>query len=104
MRMITKSTGIITTVAGAGKSGYSGDGGPALLAMLHDPYSIVIDASSGMMYISDTFNRVVRSVIVTLDVTTRGPSASSVARPPTAVTSIPTASAPSSAGEICYDM
>ena len=103
MRMITKSTGIITTVAGTGKGGYSGDGGPAVLAMLYDPYSVDIDASSGMMYISDTFNRVVRSVTLTLNVTSR-PSASPVAGAPTAVTSIPTAAVPSSAGEICYDM
>ena len=97
VRMITKSTGIITTVAGTGRWGYSGDGGPATLAMLFEPYSVVIDASSGMMYIADSSNYVVRSVILTLDVTSR-PFASPVAGAPTAVTSIPTA-APSSAGE-----
>ena len=97
IRMITKNTGIITTVAGTSRSGYTGDGGPATLAMLSSPYNIAIDASSGMMYIADSDNNVVRSVIVTLDVTSR-PSASPVSRPPQAVTSIPTA-APSSAGE-----
>ena len=99
IRMIAKSTGIITTVAGTHRRGYSGDGGPATLATLSAPSSIAIDASSGMMYIADYDNNVVRSVILTLDVTSR-PSASPVARPPTAVTStsIPTA-APSSAGE-----
>ena len=102
IRMITSSTGIITTVAGTRRGGYSGDGGPAILAMLSDPSSVVTDASSGMMYIADYSNNVVRSVIVTLNVTPR-PSASPVARPPAAVTSIPTA-APSIAGEICYDM
>ena len=99
IRMVARSTGIITTVAGARRSGYSGDGGPATLAMLSNPYSIAIDASSGMMYIADNSNNVVRSIILTLGVTSR-PSASPVARPPTAVTTIPTA-APSSAGEIC---
>ena len=97
IRMITSSTGIITTVAGTGRRGFSGDGGPAILAMLSDPSSVVTDASSGMMYIADYSNNVVRSVIVTLDVTSR-PSASPVARPPVAVTSIPTA-APSIVGE-----
>ena len=97
IRMITKSTGIITTVVGTRRTGHTGDGGPATLAMLSDPYSVVIDASSGMMYIADQSNNVIRSVIVTLDVTSR-PSASPVSRPPTAVTRIPTA-APSSAGE-----
>ena len=95
--MIAKSTGIITTVAGTRRRGYTGDGGPATLAMLSRPGSVVVDASSGMMYIIDKDNYVVRSVILTLDVTSR-PSASPVARPPTAITSIPTA-APSSAGE-----
>ena len=98
IRMVAKSTGIITTVAGTRRSGYSGDGGQATLAMLSHPYSMAIDASSGMMYIADSENNVVRSVIVTLDVTSR-PSASPVSRPPTAIMSAPTP-APSSAGEI----
>ena len=97
IRMIAKSTGIITTVVGTRRAGYCGDGGPATLAMLSDPYSIVIDASSGMMYIADTENNVIRSVILTLDVTSR-PSSIPVSRPPTAVTRIPSA-APSSAGK-----
>ena len=90
IRMIAKRTGIITTVAGTGRRGYSGDGGPATRAMLSRPESIAIDASSGMMYIADSSNNIVRSVILTLDVTSR-PSASPVVRPPTA--------APTSAGE-----
>ena len=97
IRMIAKSTGIITTVVGTRRRGYTGDGGPATLAMLSNPYSVVIDASSGMMYITDTDNNVIRSVILTLDVTSR-PSVIPVSRPPTAVTRIPTA-APTSAGE-----
>ena len=105
IRMIAKSTGIITTVAGAHRRGYTGDGGPATLAMLSAPRSIAIDASSGMMYVADTSNNVIRSVIMTLDVASR-PSASPVARPPTAVTStsIPTAAPSSSVGEIEYVM
>ena len=97
IRMVTKSTGIITTVAGTGRRGYTGDGGPATLAMLSEPSNIVIDASSGMMYIADSGSNVIRSVIISLDVTSR-PSVSPVARPPTTASSIPTA-APSSAGE-----
>ena len=95
IRMITKSTGIITTVAGTGRSGYSGDGGPA---MLSNPYNIVMDASSGMMYIADYDNNVIRSVIMTLDViATPVPSRA----PSVAVSSILTVT-PSSAGQICY--
>ena len=68
IRMIAKSTGIITTVAGTSRRGYNGDGGPAVLAMLSAPSSIAIDASSGMMYIADNYNFVIRSVILTLGV------------------------------------
>ena len=96
IRMIAKSTGIITTVVGTRRAGYCGDGGPATLAMLSDPRSVVIDASSGMMYVADTSNNVIRSVILTLDVTSR-PSVIPVSRPPTA----PPTMAPTSTGEIC---
>ena len=100
IRMITRSTGIITTVAGTGRSGYTGDGGPAAHATLSYPYSVTIDASSGIMYIADSSNNVVRSVVLTLNASS-SPSASPVATPSVAVNSIPTA-APSSAGEIRY--
>ena len=98
IRMITKSTGMMTTVAGTSRKGYSGDGGPAALAMFSYPQSVVIDASSGILYIADADNNVIRSVVLTVDVTSR-PSTSPVARPPTTVSSIPTAAVPSSAGE-----
>lgn len=53
--------GIITTVAGTGAAGYSGDGGPAVKAQLNRPESLALDAS-GNLYIADTFNSVVRKV------------------------------------------
>ena len=59
-------TGIITTIAGIGQSGYSGDGGPADSAKLHYPVAVVID-SSGNLYISDRLNSCIRKV----DLTTR---------------------------------
>jgi trimeric autotransporter adhesin len=61
IRMVTKSTGIITTVAGNGNYGYSGDGGLATSASLRRPYSAVVDAS-GNIYIADTFNNRIRKV------------------------------------------
>ena len=62
IRMVTKSTGIISRVAGTvGVSGYSGDGGPALLAKLFNPKGIALDVS-GNIYIADYFNSVIRMV------------------------------------------
>jgi sugar lactone lactonase YvrE len=53
--------GIIHTVAGSGKKGYSGDGGPATKAALKDPWGIAADRE-GNVYIADHHNRVVRRV------------------------------------------
>ena len=52
---------IITTVAGIGTEGFSGDGGQATSAELSAPYGVFIDAA-GNMYISDTYNYRVRKV------------------------------------------
>jgi hypothetical protein len=53
--------GIVTTVAGNGTAGYSGDGGPALDAQLSNPTDIDI-ASDGTLYIADTQNSCIRAV------------------------------------------
>ena len=52
--------GNITTVAG-GSNGYSGDGGPATDAELDTPYGVALDGA-GNLYISDTYNHVIRMV------------------------------------------
>ena len=61
IRLVTKSTGIITTVAGDGSISYSGDGGLATSAGLYYPYGVAVDAS-GNIYIADTVNGRVRLV------------------------------------------
>lgn len=55
------TSGIISTYAGTGISGYSGDGGPATQATLDTPSKIAFDAS-GNMYIADEGNAVVRRI------------------------------------------
>ena len=47
--------GIITTVAGSGAAGYSGDNGPAVDAQLYNPQSVALDIA-GNLYIADTGN------------------------------------------------
>ena len=53
--------GIITTVAGNGTLGFSGDNGPATSAQLSVPAALAVD-SGGTIYIADTFNNRVRKV------------------------------------------
>jgi sugar lactone lactonase YvrE len=55
------TSGIITTVAGNGTYGYSGDHGAATLAQLNGPTDVAIDAS-GNLYIADYNNNVIRMV------------------------------------------
>ena len=61
VRKIDTTTGIITTVVGTGKPGYSGDGGPASQAQLKNPHSIQFDAN-GDLFICDIGNSVIRKV------------------------------------------
>ena len=56
------SNGVITTVAGNGTTGYSGDGGSASSAELSQPHGIAVD-SAGDLYIADSGNNVVREVV-----------------------------------------
>jgi sugar lactone lactonase YvrE len=60
IRRISPS-GIITTIAGTGVAGYSGDGGSALLATFNRPLAVTYDRK-GNLYISDFSNSVVRVV------------------------------------------
>jgi uncharacterized protein (TIGR03437 family) len=61
IRKVSFSSSTITTVAGNGAQGYSGDGGPAVNAQLWGPEAVAVDAS-GNLYIADTDNNVVRKV------------------------------------------
>ncbi|MGH8973392.1 MAG: hypothetical protein ACRD0C_09320 [Acidimicrobiia bacterium] len=53
--------GTVATVAGKSPAGYSGDGGPAAEAQMHEPRMMTF-APTGDMYIADTFNQLIRKV------------------------------------------
>lgn len=55
------TNGFITTVAGNGTNGYSGDGGPATNASLNNPAGMAVD-TNGNLYIADSLNNRVRKV------------------------------------------
>ena len=61
IRKIDAATGIITTIAGTGANGFSGDGGNALQAQLHYPKSIAVD-SRGDVYFADQENQRIRKI------------------------------------------
>lgn len=55
------TSGTITTVAGNGTAGYTGDGGLPTSAELNQPFGVVVD-SSGNLYVADYVNNVIRKV------------------------------------------
>lgn len=61
VRRIDAVTSVISTVAGTGNPGFSGDGGPAAAAELRQPHSITLD-SKGHIYICDIGNHRIRKV------------------------------------------
>lgn len=63
------ASGVITTVAGVGTTGYSGDGGPGISAQLNAPEGLALDAS-GNLYIADTYNFRVRRLDTSGNMTT----------------------------------
>jgi sugar lactone lactonase YvrE len=61
IRRVDAMTGIMTTVAGNGNYGFSGDGGPALQGEFRVPYGVAVD-SQGNLFIADTANNRIRRV------------------------------------------
>jgi streptogramin lyase len=70
IRRVDTSTGVITTFAGTGSSGYSGDGGPAMSAKLSKPRGVFADGA-GKVYLADTDNHRIRMVDLTTEIITR---------------------------------
>jgi len=63
------TSGIITTVAGNGTAGFSGDGGQATLAELDNPFGVKLDAT-GNIYLADFINNRIRMINTTGVITT----------------------------------
>lgn len=61
IRKVNLRTGVITTVAGNGQKGFSGDGGKATAATMNEPYAVVADEHDNL-YIVDRLNAVIRKV------------------------------------------
>jgi uncharacterized protein (TIGR03437 family) len=64
VRKVTASTGIISTIAGNGLIGYTGDGGPAIDAAFNYPEGLAVD-SSGNVYVCDQNSAVIREISTT---------------------------------------
>ena len=62
IREVVKASGIITTVAGYGGAGYSGDGMAAVNSALNYPRSVTVD-TAGNLFIADTSNHRIREVV-----------------------------------------
>jgi sugar lactone lactonase YvrE len=63
IRKLSLITGIITTIAGTGTQGFSGDNGPATSAAIDSPTGLAVD-SAGNLYLADTHNNRIRKIIV----------------------------------------
>jgi uncharacterized protein (TIGR03437 family) len=74
IRKVDMKTKIITSIAGSGLPGSSGDGGLATLARLNNPESLAVDAA-GTVYIADSGNHVVRAITGTTIRTVAGTGA-----------------------------
>jgi trimeric autotransporter adhesin len=62
IREIAAGTQVITTVAGSGTAGYSGDGASAVAATLNIPEGVAVDRTNGNLFIADTMTDVIRTV------------------------------------------
>ena len=69
IRIESASTGVISTIAGNGTPGYSGDGGAATSAELNGPEGIAVD-SAGNLYIADQNNCALRKVVISTGIIT----------------------------------
>ncbi|KAL0484034.1 NHL repeat-containing protein [Acrasis kona] len=65
VRVVDRSTGYITTVAGTGIAGYNGDDIPATSAHLNEPIGLALDSTKNLLYIADSSNLRIRILNLT---------------------------------------
>lgn len=71
VRRVNLSNNVITTVAGTGFAGYSGDNGTALLANLNNPTAVALNGNT--LYIADSGNNVIRTLDINVGTITTLP-------------------------------
>jgi len=64
VRQVNAKTGVISTIAGPGKPGFGGDGGPAAKALLNQPHSLAF-SPAGDLYVCDVLNHRIRRIDLT---------------------------------------
>ena len=79
IRLLSAGTGVITTVAGNGLDGFSGDGEPGTSASLNSPFGVAVDGG-GNVLIADTVNDRIRRLAVGTGVTAMRTSTRSATR------------------------
>jgi sugar lactone lactonase YvrE len=84
IRKVDMKTGIISTVAGTGKAGFSGDGGPGTSAQLRQPHSIFFDRDGSLLICDLANNRIRRLHLDTGIIETWAGTGATTATPDTA--------------------
>lgn len=69
IRKVTATTGVISTIAGNGNAGFSGDGGPATSATFNCPTSVAVDGY-GNVYVADLNNQRIRKIVASTGIIT----------------------------------
>jgi DNA-binding beta-propeller fold protein YncE len=62
VRLLELRTGAVSTLAGTGKAGFGGDGGPALHAVLNSPMTVTLSPDGSAVYLADIGNHRVRMI------------------------------------------
>lgn len=62
IRKVDANSAQISTIAGTGTAGFSGDGGPALKAQFNRPHSIVLSEDDSILYVADIQNHRIRAI------------------------------------------